>query len=498
VRAMDDYSECDATELASRVAKGEVAPSELTELAIAAIELVNPQLNAVVHRMYDQARATAAGPLPQGPLRGVPMVVKDFDGFVAGVPFTASSRFLEGFVPAHDSEAIARLRRAGLVFVAKTNCPELAILGTTEPKWRGPTRNPYDLTRSTGGSSGGSAALVAARAVPIGHGGDGGGSLRIPASHCGLVGLKATRGRVPLGPDYGEGWGGYVQWGGLTRSVRDTAALLDVMAGPMAGDPYAAPPLPGPLSAEVGRDPGKLRVAFHEGPLFAEAQDAERSAAVRRVATQLEALGHHVEAAKPDFDRAALTQAYFTQVAVGIAAEIADFAHKSGRTARAELFEPSTWFMCQVGRATSAVELWQARDAAQAAGFAMAAFHARYDVFVCASVAQPQVRLGALDLGAGELIGLTALRTLAAPALLRAVLKKLAPAFLALTPNTQLFNQTGQPAISLPLAQSEDGLPIGVQFAAAHGREDLLVRVAAQLEAAHPWDARARRPRITA
>jgi amidase len=227
------------------VARGEVSPSELAELANAAIERVNPQLNAGVHRMYEQARKDAASSLPTGPLRGVPMVVKDFDGFVADVPFTASCRFLEGFVPGHDSEAIARLRRTGLVFVAKTNCPELAILGTTEPKWRGPTRNPYDLTRSTGGSSGGSAALVAARAVPIGHGGDGGGSLRIPASHCGLVGLKATRGRVPLGPDYGEGWGGYVQWGALTRSVRDTATILDVMAGPMPGDPYAAPPLPG-------------------------------------------------------------------------------------------------------------------------------------------------------------------------------------------------------------------------------------------------------------
>ena len=493
---MNDYTECDATELAGRVAKGEVSPGELTALAIAAIERVNPQLNAVVHRMYDEARKDAAGALPAGPFRGVPMVVKDFDGFVAGVPFTASSRFLEGFVPDHDSEAIARLRRAGLVFVAKTNCPELAILGTTEPKWRGPARNPYDLTRSTGGSSGGSAALVAARAVPVGHGGDGGGSLRIPASHCGLVGFKATRGRVPLGPDYGEGWGGYVQWGALTRSVRDTAALLDAMAGPMAGDPYAAPPLPGPLRAELGREPGKLRVAFHDGPLFADDQDEERSAAVRRVAAQLEALGHHVEAAKPTFDRAALTRAYFTQVAVGIAAEIEDFAHRSGRTPRAELFEPATWFMRQVGRATDALELWQARDAAQAAGFAMAAFHARHDVFVCASTAQPQVPIGKLDLGAGELLGLAALRTLPAPAVLRTVMNKLAPAFLALTPNTQLFNQTGQPAISLPLAQGANGLPIGVQLAAACGREDLLVRVASQLEAAHPWHAL--RPRVTA
>ncbi|MDD9933499.1 MAG: amidase family protein, partial [Myxococcales bacterium] len=190
---VDEYTRCDATALAAHVASGKVSPLELTEAAIAAIERVNPALNAVVHRMYDEARDAARGPLPEGPLRGVPMVVKDFDGFVAGAPFTASCRFLEGFVPKTDSEAIARLRRAGLLLLAKTNCPELAVLGTTEPELRGPTRNPYDPARSSGGSSGGSAALVAARAVPVGHGGDGGGSLRIPGNHCGLVGLKATR-----------------------------------------------------------------------------------------------------------------------------------------------------------------------------------------------------------------------------------------------------------------------------------------------------------------
>jgi amidase len=264
----------------------------------------------------------------------------------------------------------------------------------------------------------------------------------------------------------------------------------------MPGDPYAAPPLPGPLAAEVGREPGRLRIAFHDGALFADAQDAERAVAVRRVAAQLEALGHHVEEGKPSFDRGALTHAYFTQVAVGIAAEIEDFAHRTGRTPRAESFEPGTWFMSQVGRATGAVALSQARDAVQAAGHSMAAFHARYDVFVCASVAQPQVAIGALDLGAGELFGLAALRKLPAPSVLRAVLHKLAPAFLALTPNTQLFNQTGQPAVSLPLAQSEDGLPIGVQLAAGFGREDLLIRLAAQLEAAHPWHTR--RPNVGA
>jgi amidase len=491
-----EYIQYDATELAACIARGEVTPLELVELAIAAIEKVNPALNAVVHRMYDDARARARGALPNGPFRGVPMVVKDFDGFVQGVPFTASSRFLDGFVPDHDSEAIARLRRAGLVFLAKTNCPELAIFGTTEPAFRGPTRNPYDPSRSSGGSSGGSAALVAARAVPIGHGGDGGGSLRIPANHCGLVALKPTRGRVPLGPDQGEGWGGYVQWGVLTRSVRDSAALLDVMAGPMPGDPYAAPPLERPLSAETTRDPGKLRVAFHTGSLLGRNVHEEHADAVRRTAAQLEALGHTVEEAKPDIDRDALVRAYLTQVAVGIAGEIEDFARLTGRSASASHFEPETWLMNQLGHALTGLDLLHAREAAQAASRVMGAFHARYDLFLCATVTHPQVRIGELALNAAERAGLALLRSLPSKQVVRSVVTKMAPELLELTPNTQLFNQTGQPAVSLPLHRSRQGLPIGVQLAAACGREDLLVRVAAQLEAAHPF--RDHRPRVCA
>ncbi|HMI94809.1 MAG TPA: amidase [Polyangiales bacterium] len=493
---MEDYGDCDATELAARVARGEASPLQLVELAITAIERVNPQLNAIVHRMYDDARARAQAPLPEGPFRGVPMLVKDFDGFVRGVPFTASCRLLENYVPDHDSEAIARLRRAGLLFLAKTNCPELALLGTTEPKWRGPTRNPYDLTRSTGGSSGGSAAMVAARAVPVAHGGDGGGSLRIPASHCGLVGLKATRGRVPMGPDYGEGWGGYVQWGVLSRSVRDTAALLDAMAGPMPGDPYAAPPLPGPLSAEVGRDPGALRIGFDEGTLLGREIDPQHAAAVTQVARKLEALGHRVEQAKPAIDREALVRAYLVQIATGTAAEVVEFAHMCGREASAELFEPETWFMNQVGRATSAVDLLEARTAVQLAGRVTAEFHTRYDLFLSASTAYPQIRIGEFALNAAQRLGLATLRKAPIGAVLHKVMHTLAPTFLERTPNTQLFNQTGQPAISLPLAEANDGMPIGVQLAAALGREDLLIRIAAQLEAAHPWHSR--RPRVNA
>ena len=484
---MNDYTDCDAVEIAARIARGDVHPKEVVRAAVEAIERVNPALNAVVHRMYDTAEALAEGDLPDGPLKGVPMVIKDWDGFLAGEPFTASSRFLEGFVPDHDSEAIARLKRAGLVFVAKSNLPELALVGTTEPEWRGATRNPWSPEHSTGGSSGGSAALVASRAVPVGHGGDGGGSLRIPGSHCGLVGLKSTRGRIPVGPDFGEGWGGYVSWGVLTRTVRDTAALLDVLSGPMPGDPYHAPVPAGPFRDEVGADPGRLRIAWTDRSLYGQVTHPDCRAAARQTAERLEALGHHVEQAHPPIDREALVRAYLTQVAVGTAGEIDDFARITGRTPHPSKFEPSTWMLAQIGRVMSAVELQHARDVVQAAGRTMAAFHAEHDLLITPSVAHPPVRLGELALDAGQRLGLRVLRTAPVPRVLRRILETVAADNLERTPNTQLFNQTGQPAISVPAVWTEAGLPIGVQIAAGFGDEATLLRVASQLEAAHPW-----------
>jgi amidase len=492
---LNDYTACDATELAARVRRGEVRPIELVEKAISGIEAVNPALNAVMHPMYESARA-AARDLPDGPFRGVPMVVKDFDGFVKGEPFTAGTRFLEGFVPDHDSEALARLRRAGLVFVAKTNLPELAILGTTEGRLKGPARNPWNPEHSTGGSSGGSAALVAARAVPLGHGGDGGGSLRIPASACGLVGFKTTRGRVTMAPDFGESWGGYVSWGCLARSVRDAAALIDVMAGPGAGDPYAVPPLERPLAEEVGAPPGKLRVAFTSGSLFGKATHPEAKAAVESAARLLSELGHEVEEARPEFDRARLVRAYLTQIAAGVAAEIEEMGRWVGRKPSPAYFEPTTWFLFQIGRHLNAAELQQSRDAAQAAGRSLATFFSRYDLLVTPTLAYPPARLGELALKTIEKAALATLRAIPAGPALRAILAQLAETSLERTPNTQLFNQTGQPAVSLPLHQTPDGLPVGVQFAARYAEDGLLMRVASQIEAARPWKDRV--PRIVA
>ena len=352
----------DATALAERVRKGEVHPTELVDQAIAAIEKVNPQLNAVVHKMYDKARAAAKVPLPEGPFRGVPFVVKDLDGWLAGEPFTQSCRMSKDFVPPVDAEIIARMKQTGVVIVGKTNTPELGLLGVTEPELRGPARNPWNPDHTPGGSSGGTAALVASRAVPFGHGGDGGGSIRIPASACGLFGLKPTRGRNPLGPPAGEGWGGYVQQGVLTRSVRDCAAMLDATQGHHAGAPYAAPPRERPYVEEIRRAPRKLRIAFSTGSLFGRETHADVKAAVNDAAALCASLGHELEETPLQVDREALVAAYFTQVAVGAAIGIEDTARWVGRAPTPADFEPVTWLLAQIGRKLPATELQRARD----------------------------------------------------------------------------------------------------------------------------------------
>ena len=492
---MLDYADCDATELARRVRAREVTPAELLEQAIRAVEAVDPQLNAVVHRLYDEARATV-DQLPEGPFHGVPMAIKDFDGFVAGQPFTAACRFLQKHKATVDSTAMVRLRRAGLVFLARTNCPELGILGTTENELYGATHNPWNLAHTAGGSSGGSAALVSARAVPVAHGGDGGGSLRIPASATGLVGLKPTRGRVSMGPTYGEGWGGFVQWGTLTRTVRDTAALLDVMAGPEPGDPYFAPPPPRPFREEVGRPPGALRVGFSTRSIYGKETDPACVEATLHAARLLAELGHEVEEAELPIDRARLAHAYLVQVGVGVAAEIEEMAGWTGGRPTPAMFEVGTWFLNQVGGAMSGLDLQHARDAAMEAGRQMATWHGHYDLFLGPTMAHPPVVLGSLAATSSERAGLAALRVFPVRAALRAVLAQLAATNFEATPNTQLFNQTGQPAISLPLHWSEAGLPIGVQLATRMGEEATLIRVAAQIEEARPWIGR--RPPVCA
>ena len=480
----------DATALAARVRTGEVHPTELVEAAIARIEKVDPQLNAVVHRMYDQARAAAKGALPDGPFRGVPFVVKDLDGWLAGEPYTQSCRMSKDFVPAEDDEIIARMKRTGVVIVGKTNTPELGLLGVTEPELRGPARNPWNPDHTPGGSSGGTAAIVASRAVAMGHGGDGGGSIRIPAAACGLFGLKPTRARNPVGPRVAEGWGGYVQPGVLTRSVRDCAAMLDATQGPDAGAPYACPPRERPYVEELQRAPRRLRIAYSTGSQLGRQTHADVQAAVRDAAALCATLGHELEEVALPIDRDALVAAYFTQIAVGAASGIEDTARWIGRAPRPADFEPATWLLGTIGRKLPATELQRSRDACHAAGRRLGRFFEGYDLFLDGTLAYPPIKIGELALKRAERVALAALRVVSPKFVLDKLLATLGANALEPTPNTQVANQTGLPAMSVPLHWNAAGLPIGVQFLAPFGDEATLFQLAAQLEAARPWAAR--------
>ncbi|WNG58690.1 amidase [Archangium gephyra] len=488
--AIQGYDALDATALAELVRKKELQPIELVEEAISRIEAVNPKLNAVVHKMYDQARKTAASPLPQGPFSGVPFLVKDLDGYLANEPYAGGCRALVGFVPDHDAELMARFRRAGVVIVGKTATPELGILGVTETVLNGPTRNPWNPEHTPGGSSGGSAACVAARVVPMAHGGDGGGSIRIPASACGLFGLKPTRARNPLGPDSAEGWGGFVQQHVLTRSVRDSAAMLDATQGADLGAPYAAPPIARPFLQEVGTPPGRLRIAFSTGSLYGKHVHPDCKAAVQDAVKLCQELGHELVEDAPRFDREELVRSYLVNVAANTTVQMEEISQATGKPVTADDVEPSTWALVQLGSILTAADLQRARNVMHKAGRMMAAFHERYDLFLDATLAYPPVRIGELAPKPAELAAMAVLRKLPLKPVFLKLLDVLAGNSLERTPNTQLFNQTGQPAMSVPLFWNTAGLPVGVQFSARFGDEATLFRLASQLEQARPWAGR--------
>ena len=352
-----DHSELaglDATRCAALVRAGELTPLELVDAAIDRAEQVNGALNAIVTRMYESARETARAHSGTGIFAGVPFLVKDFLAEVEGVRFTEASAFLGNHVPAEDSELVRRFRAAGLVLIGKTNTPELAIGPTTEPRLFGPTRNPWDPERTSGGSSGGAAAAVAARVVPMAHGNDAGGSIRIPASCCGLVGLKPSRGRVSLAPHYGDMWSGLVSELGVTRSVRDTAAMLDAVAGPAVGEPYFPAPPERSYTGEVERPPGSLKIGFSVESPLGDAIDSECERAVRDAAALCESLGHTVEEACPDYDAEELWTKFTTLLSGGAAWAIADWERRTGRTAGPEHFEPFVWAFGERGRALGA------------------------------------------------------------------------------------------------------------------------------------------------
>jgi amidase len=488
---LPEYDRLDALGLAALVARREVTALELLEAALERADARNPALNAIVARYDDEARARAAGRLPEGPLAGVPFLVKDLFTAWKGHPMTFGSRLGAGYVPDYDAEVVRRLEAAGLVLFGLTNAPELGILAHTEPVLHGPARNPWSLEHTPGGSSGGSAAAVAARIVPAAHGNDGGGSIRIPSSHCGLFGLKPTRGRISMAPAFGEAWLGFASEGVLTRSVRDSAALLDVLAGPMPGDPYAAPAHAGRWADEVGAPPGRLRVAVTDRSFFGHGTGPEAVAAVRGAADLLASLGHDVEEARPPFDREPMVLAYLHVVAAGVAAAAAEVARLTGRRPGRATLEPETLALAAAGHAVSAAELAADLEAMRRMGREVGRFFERYDLLVTPTVAEPPVKVGALRPSPLERLGLLAAAASGSRRLLDLLFAQVGDRSFDATGFTMPFNQTGQPAMSVPLHQAAGGLPMGVQVVGRFGDEATLLRVAAQLEAARPWAGRA-------
>jgi len=467
---MREYEKHDGLGLAELVKTRQVAPAELLAAAVERVEQANPAINAVVNRMYDQAKAAIAAGLPEGPFTGVPYLLKDLGVLYAGTVTSAGSGLFRDAVADHDSEIVIRMKRAGLVIFGKTNTSEFGLATSVEPRLFGPTRNPWNLEHTAGGSSGGAAAAVASGMLPMAHATDGGGSIRIPATCCGLFGLKPTRARNPMGPDAGEGWNGASIGHAVTRSVRDSAALLDATAGPDVGDPYWAPPPQGQYLAEVGADPGHLRIAFATTAWNGHPVDPECVTAVVEAAKLCERLGHHLEEASPAIDETARTKAVRIISAAHTRASIEVRAEALGRAPLPDDVEPITWAIAEYGRSVTASDYARAIAVMHRTGRVVGRFFTGYDVLLTPTMCVPPHKLGVLSM-------------------MQSDLARFRDAVLGTVAFTQPFNTSGNPAMSVPLHWSAAGLPVGVQFIAPFGDEATLFRLATQLETAQPWSA---------
>ena len=465
----DEFVLLDAVAQAELVRCGEVAPIDLVDAAIARIERLNPAVNAVVTKLYDEARRVARGRLPAGPFSGVPFLLKDSLASYAGVRMTSGSRLLRENIAAHDSELVHRLRRAGLIVLGKTNCAEFGLLPTTEPELFGATRNPWDTRRSPGGSSGGSAAAVAAGMVPMAHGSDGGGSIRIPASCCGVFGFKPTRARNPSALDQIDVHSRLVVEHALTRSVRDSAALLDATCLPGSGDPHSASPQQGHFLREVGAKPGRLRIALSQQAFSSLHSECVR--ALHDAATLCRELGHDVTEVNPAIDYRLAAHSFTTLWAAGCATTIESISRRCGRRIAADDVEPLTWALYEMGRRVSASDYQLALVELNVMARSIADLFAKCDVWLTPVLAEPAPLLGSFDPPLDDPLA----------AFQRA---------LAFSPITGICNFTGQPAMSVPLYWTAEGLPIGSHFAGRFGDEATLFQLAGQLERCRPWAAR--------
>jgi amidase len=463
-----EYEHYDALGLADLVRRRQVSADELLDAAIVRVEARNPSVNAVVMKLYDYGRQVIMAGLPDGPLTGVPFLIKDLSAALAGVPTTRACKFFADAAPAEDSEQVKRLKRAGLVIFGKTNTCELGLSLTCEPQFHGPTRNPWDLTRISGGSSGGAAAAVGTRMLPAAHGSDGFGSIRAPAACCGLVGLKPTRGRNTMAPYLGEGLGGLSTEHALTLSVRDSAALLDATAGLGAGDPYTVHPPARPFLQECGAPPGRLHIAFTTMTPNGVPVAVEYLQALQDTAQLCATLGHHVEEADPPIDRAAVIPTFLTLMAANTLVNLSSHP-TAGRPAREDEVEKVTWASAHaMGAKLSAADYVHGTQIAHKLGRQMAAFHAQYDVLLTPALAMSPPKLGWIDMMLDDV-------------------QEYWRRVFTFSPFTVWFNITGQPAIVLPLGQTADGLPLSVQLVARYGDEATLFRLASQLEAVRPW-----------
>jgi len=467
----DELTFADATSLAQLVQAGEVEPLELVDTAIERIERLNAKLNAVVTPMYDLARAAATGDLPDGPFTGVPFLLSDLIAEYAGVRFTEASSFLKDFVPGYDSELVARLKRTGLIIMGKTNTSEFGLLPTTESRLFGPCRNPWDTNRIPGGGCGGAAAAVSAGLAPMAYANDGGGAIRIPASCCGLFGLKPTRARNPLGPEYGGLLFFLVSAHAVTRSVRDSAALLDATCGTDLGASYWAPTRERPYLEELKRNPGKLKIAFSEKPATNVSVHPDCVEAVRDAARLCEELGHEVIEASPTIDGEAVANHFGVLWSMISAWAIDYWSRRLNSQPTEDQFEELTWALYQRGRKQTAVMYMNALHSLEKNAQSVARFFTTYDAWLTPTLSEPPLRFGSLDpLPEQPLAGWFRSGLFA--------------------PFTYLANVTGQPAMSVPLYWNELGLPIGTQFMGRFGDEATLFRLAGHLEQARPWAGR--------
>ena len=466
--SLDAYGSHDGLGLAALVAKRKVKPIELIDAAIARAEAVNPKLNAIIFKDYERARDAAKGKLPKGAFTGVPFLLKDIGATAQGLPSRQASRFLPAFPRPEDSYLVQKFKASGLNLFGVTNVPEFGLVASTESKLYGTANNPWNLAHSPGGSSGGAAAAVAAGIVPLAHANDGGGSIRIPAGACGLVGLKPSRGRISQGPFFADALDGIATDLVVTRSVRDTAAALDAVQGNMPGDPYAAPPSPDSYLEAIKRKPKQLRIAFSAKKVDGTSVHADCAAAVKHAAKACEKLGHIVEEVSPALDLAGLMGAFTVFWGGGLAAGIDTIARLTGQTPSRDMFEGMTWAMYQNGKLATASDYLQAKEIINVASREMGRFHQTYDVWITPTLGRPPERNGVFDFDDTDL------------------LKSFAPQ-IDYVPFTALQNVTGQPAINVPLYWNKDNLPIGTQFVGAFGDELTLLKLAAQLEKSNPW-----------